>query len=144
VGWRRLVFDLHGALGFWTFAILLMWGLTGGYFVFPQPFRAAIELFTPINPPRSVQRTSPSSTVAVHISAPNPLPRRRPLTLGARILRVFSFAHYGNFGGWGVKLLWVILGFAPAILFATALVMWFNRVLAPAMRRFRRHTSGTF
>jgi uncharacterized iron-regulated membrane protein len=116
-GWKRFVFDLHNALGFWTFAVLLMWGLTGGYFVFPQPFRAAITLFTPIDAPRG-------------------FPRRRPLTtLGARILRGFSLAHYGNFGGWGVKILWVILGLAPAVLFSTALVMWYSRVLAPAMRR---------
>jgi uncharacterized iron-regulated membrane protein len=118
-GWKRFVFDLHGVLGFWTFAVLLMWGLTGGYFVFPQPFRAAINFFTPIGAPL----------------------RRRPLTLGARILRGFSFAHYGNFAGWEIKLLWVILGLAPAVLFWTALVMWWNRVLAPALRRFRRRQS---
>jgi uncharacterized iron-regulated membrane protein len=118
-GWKRFVFDLHSIVGFWTFAVLLMWGLTGGYFVFPQPFRAAITLFTPIDAPRA-------------------FPRRRSLTLGARILRGFSQAHYGTFGGWGVKILWVILGLAPAVLFSTALVMWYSRVLAPAMRRWRR------
>jgi uncharacterized iron-regulated membrane protein len=143
VGWKRFIFDLHGALGFWTFAVLLMWGLTGGYFVFPQPFRAAIEIFTPINPPSTLQPAAPrllsatpdhgSSTVVL-----NPRPRRRPLTLGGRILRGFSFAHYGNFGGWGVKMLWVILGLAPTVLFSTALLMWYSRVLAPAVRRLRR------
>jgi uncharacterized iron-regulated membrane protein len=134
VGWKRLVFDLHGALGFWTFAVLFMWGLTGGYFVFPQPFRAAIEVFTPINPPPVARSAalSPSS------AAGKPLPRRRILTTGGRILRGFSFAHYGNFGGWEVKALWVILGLAPGILFCSALIMWFNRVLAPAARRLQR------
>jgi uncharacterized iron-regulated membrane protein len=134
VGWKRLVFDLHSAVGFWTFAVLLMWGVTGGYFVFPQPFRAAITFFTPIDAPRLLTATPdrlPSTT------APRPFPRRRPLTLGAKILRGFSFAHYGNFGGWGVKMLWVILGLAPAVLFSTALVMWWSRVVAPAMRRPR-------
>ncbi len=109
--WKRFIFDLHGVVGFWTFAVLLMWGLTGGYFVFPEPFRAAINFFTPIGAPR------------------------RPPTLGSRILRGFSFAHYGNFAGWEVKLLWVILGLAPAVLFSTALLMWYNRVLAPALCR---------
>jgi uncharacterized iron-regulated membrane protein len=56
--------------------------------------------------------------------------------LGAKILRGFSNAHYGNFGGWVVKLLWVILGLAPVVLLSTALVMWYGRVLGPAMRRF--------
>ncbi len=132
VGWKRFVFDLHGALGVWTFAILLMWGLTGGYFVFPQPFRAAINFFTPINTPAAFQPSTPIPLGAA------PRPFRRSFTLGVRILRGFSFAHYGNFGGWGVKLLWVILGLAPAVLFGTALLMWFNRVLAPAVRRMRR------
>jgi len=127
VGWKRFVFDLHSAVGFWTFAVLLMWGLTGGYFVFPEPFRAAIAFFTPITAPPAFQ-TAARSVV----------PRRPPLTLGAQILRGFSNAHYGTFGGWGVKVLWVILGLAPAVLFSTALLMWSSRVLAPAMRRLRR------
>jgi uncharacterized iron-regulated membrane protein len=130
-GWKRFVFDLHSALGFWTFAILLMWGVTGGYFVFPQPFRAAISVFTPIDAPRLLQPTAP-------ITGPRPFPRRRPLTTGAKILRGFSAAHYGTFGGWGVKMLWVILGLVPVVLFSTALVMWYSRVLAPAMRRLRK------
>jgi uncharacterized iron-regulated membrane protein len=137
VGWKRFVFDLHGALGFWTFAVLLMWGLTGGYFVFPQPFRAAITLFTPIDAPPALRPAAPSLVSATVVGGKLP-PRRRPLTLGARILRGFSLAHYGNFGGWGVKTLWVILGLAPAVLFSTALLMWYSRVLAPAMRRLRR------
>ncbi len=141
-GWKRFVFDLHSVVGFWTFAVLLMWGLTGGYFVFPQPFRAAITLFTPINPPTLVQ---PSLQPATPNRSPSavagrPFPRRRPLTLGARILRGFSNAHYGTFGGWGVKVLWVILGLAPAILFSTALVMWYSRVFGPALRHLRRRS----
>jgi uncharacterized iron-regulated membrane protein len=123
-GWKRFVFDLHGAVGIWTFAVLLMWGVTGGYFVFPQPFRAAISFFTPITAPAF----QPGGRGAVP----------RPLILGTRILRGFSLAHYGNFGGWGFKTLWVILGLAPAVLFSTALLMWSSRVLAPAMRRLRR------
>ena len=130
-GWKRFVFDLHSVVEFWTFAILLMWGVTGGYFVFPQPFRAAITVFTPIDAPRAFQPPAPAA-------GPRPFPRRRPLTPGAKILRGFSFAHYGNFGGWGVKTLWVILGLVPAILFSTALLMWCSRVLAPALRRLRR------
>jgi hypothetical protein len=118
-----------------------MWGLTGGYFVFPQPFRAAINLFTPIIPPPAPQAApnllSPSPDRLQSAAGPRPLPRRRPLTLGAKILRGFSNAHYGTFGGRGVKILWVILGLAPAVLFSTALVMWYSRVLAPALRRFR-------
>ncbi|MEQ1884334.1 MAG: PepSY-associated TM helix domain-containing protein, partial [Bryobacteraceae bacterium] len=50
-GWKRLNFDMHSSVGFWTFLILFVWGMTGGYFVFPEPFRAAVNTFAPINPP---------------------------------------------------------------------------------------------
>ena len=169
VGWKRLNFDLHSAVGFWTFLILFMWGMTGGYFVFPEPFRAVINYFTPIDAPRlpAPQGTVPQGTVrqgaapqgnplrAGAASAPQvvaggtpvaprgPFPRRRrPLTRGGKILQWFSFLHYGNFGGWPVKALWTLLGFAPVALYVTALVMWWNRVLSPALRRSRRSQRG--
>jgi len=142
-GWKRLIFDLHSAVGFWTFALVFMWGVTGGYFVFPEPFRAAIEYFTPINPPRAPQPLQVQPAPQAPPGPPAfPLRRRRgPLTLGQKILRGFSLAHYGSFAGWPVKVLWVILGFAPVILFITAAMMWWNRILGPAWRRARAKLS---
>jgi uncharacterized iron-regulated membrane protein len=131
VGWKRFNWDLHSAIGFWTVSLILVWALTGAYFVFPDPFRAAVELFTPINPPR----IGPAVAGAVLGLRRGPRP---PLTTGQKILRGFSFAHYGNFGGWPVKALWVILGLAPPALFVTGLLMWWNRVLGPAARKFLR------
>jgi uncharacterized iron-regulated membrane protein len=136
-GWKRLVFDLHSAAGIWTLAFLFMWGMTGGYFVFPDPFRATVNYFAPVNPPRPPQRA------AAGASAPAPpMPRtgrqRRPLTTGGKILRGFSAAHYGTFGGWPVKTLWFLVGLVPLVLVATSLLMWWNRVLNPALRRWRR------
>jgi len=158
VGWKRLNFDLHSSIGFWTFLILFVWGMTGGYFVFPEPFRAVINTFAPINPPPLPRPQTPAPAAAAPV---NPLPgaqqasaaapqnapiiirrQRRPLTTGGKILRGFSSAHYGNFGGWPVKALYVILGFAPALLFGTALIMWWNRVLAPIARRWRHGWEG--
>jgi uncharacterized iron-regulated membrane protein len=192
VGWKRFNFDLHSSVGFWTFLILFVWGMTGGYFVFPEPFRAVINTFAPINPPLpSAQAASQTSAQAAKQTTPqtggasvNPRPgtqpaaprtaaapgtapaagtapapgsasfsasaaapsngpiilrrRRRPLTTGGKILQWFSFLHYGNFGGWPLKVLYVILGLAPALLFGTALIMWWNRVLAPMSRRWKR------
>lgn len=148
VGWKRMTWDLHSAMGFWSFAILFMWGATGFYFVFPQPFRAAIELFTPIIAPANaplppqasgVQATPLQATPQGSVSFPPARPRRRrPLTLGGKILRDFSLAHYGNFAGWPLKALWVALGFVPAVLWGSALVMWWNRVIGPWVRRLRR------
>jgi len=28
-GWKRINFDIHSALGFWSLLILLLWGVTG-------------------------------------------------------------------------------------------------------------------
>ena len=44
--------------------------------------------------------------------------------------------HFGTFGGWPVRMLWSVLGLAPAVLFASGFVMWWNRVLGPWWRRF--------
>ncbi len=158
VPWRKLTFDLHSAVGFWTFAVIFMWGATGAYFVFPQPFRTVIEWFTPINPPPlppapfvsglNSKQTPPqgysksgnvpgAAGVTQGFGRMTPRRPRRPPTKGQLILRGFSNAHYGTFGGWPVRALWILLGFAPAILYVTALVMWWNRVLSPALRRAR-------
>lgn len=143
VGWKRMNWDLHSAVGVWSFALIFMWGATGFYFVYPQPFRATIELFTPIIAPNNVPPRAPQPQIqrppqGSSTSSFAPPRRRRPLTLGGKILRDFSSLHYGNFGGWPLKALWVLLGFTPVVLVGSALVMWWNRVLWPAMKRFRR------
>jgi uncharacterized iron-regulated membrane protein len=42
VSWRaplpRIIWDLHSALGFWSFLFVLVWGISGIYFAFPQLF----------------------------------------------------------------------------------------------------------
>jgi uncharacterized iron-regulated membrane protein len=42
VDWRapfaRITWDLHSALGFWCFVFILVWGVSGIYFSFPQLF----------------------------------------------------------------------------------------------------------
>ena len=42
VNWRanfpRMNWDLHSAFGFWCFAFVLLWGVSGFYFAFPQAF----------------------------------------------------------------------------------------------------------
>lgn len=44
-GWRRINYDLHSAAGFWAFVLVLMWGATGTYFLFPDSFQKALGLF---------------------------------------------------------------------------------------------------
>ena len=48
VDWRahfaRISWDLHSALGFWCFFFILVWGVSGIYFSFPEPFNALFFL----------------------------------------------------------------------------------------------------
>jgi uncharacterized iron-regulated membrane protein len=48
VSWRsnfaRVTWDLHSALGFWCFLFVLLWGLSGFYFAFPDLFAALLFL----------------------------------------------------------------------------------------------------
>jgi uncharacterized iron-regulated membrane protein len=41
------MWDLHSALGFWCFLFVLVWGISGIYFAFPQAFNTAFGLFDP-------------------------------------------------------------------------------------------------
>lgn len=51
VNWRsvfaRFSWDLHSALGFWGFLFVLMWGVSGFYFSFPNIVNAAFGFFDP-------------------------------------------------------------------------------------------------
>jgi uncharacterized iron-regulated membrane protein len=51
VNWRsffaRFTWDLHSAVGFWGFFLVLMWGFTGFYFCFPQPVNLLSGLIDP-------------------------------------------------------------------------------------------------
>jgi uncharacterized iron-regulated membrane protein len=42
----RINWDLHSALGFWCFFFVLLWGISGIYFSFPQWFNALLLLDT--------------------------------------------------------------------------------------------------
>lgn len=47
--WRRINWDLHSAIGFWTSALLLMWAATGAYFAFPAEFRAVVNALSTLS-----------------------------------------------------------------------------------------------
>ena len=115
-GWKRFNWDLHSALGFWTFAFSFMWGITGIYVVYQWPFQRLVGLF--IVPDLFHPRQSPDN----------------------RILIWLTRLHFGNFGpgDWPLKIVWVVIGLAPALLFVTSVLMWWNRVLRPSARQARR------
>lgn len=58
-----------------------------------------------------------------------------------RVLRWATYAyavHFGSFGGVSTKILWVLLGIFPAGLWATGLLLWWNRGLRLQWKQFGR------
>ena len=103
--WRRLTWSLHSAFGFWTLLFIFMWGCTGIYLAFPEPFAAVVDYLEPFDPENFDPR------------------------VGDRVLYWFAYLHFGRFGGWSTKLLWALVGFVPPAMFATGALMWWNRVI---------------
>ena len=102
---------LHSALGFWTFLFLFMWALTGIYLSIPIVFNNAVDFLEPLNAPS------------------------KSLRFGDRLLYWMAQAHFGRFSGIPVKIIWTVIGLAPAALFVTGTVMWWKRVLKPWLGR---------
>lgn len=47
-GWRRVNFDLHRALGFWTIVIVSFWGISGVYFGWPGETKRLVDRISPL------------------------------------------------------------------------------------------------
>ncbi|MGV3721940.1 MAG: PepSY-associated TM helix domain-containing protein [Actinomycetota bacterium] len=60
---------------------------------------------------------------------------------GPRLLNLRYPLHIGNYGGWVVRILYVLVGLTPALLFTTGCLMWWNRHWVP--RRRRRASAAT-
>lgn len=61
-GWRRINFDLHSALGFWTLSMICMWAVSGIYFAWPDWIFQFVNGISPVisaRPP--VIRVSPAA-----------------------------------------------------------------------------------
>ena len=57
--WKRVNWDLHSAVGFWTVSLVMMWAVTGVYFAFPAAFRSTVNRISPITVTRT-PRSNPS------------------------------------------------------------------------------------
>jgi len=112
-GWKRINFDLHAALGFWGLLVLFLWGFTGIYFAFPEPFMRVVDYFEP-----------PDQALGT----------RQGDAFIAWLVRM----HFGRYGGMGVRITYVIIGLLPTVMFVTGAVMWWKR----PRRATRRETAG--
>lgn len=151
--WKRLNWDLHTVIGFWMFAFVFIWGVTGVYLVFPTPFQVVVNHFSKLQiyaPLTSSVETPPEiqapiiqvadqMKTAASPGPPAPRRRRRPPrgSNGDVFLRWFYYLHFGNFADWEGKAAWVVLGLTPPFLFVTGFIMWWNRVLSREARAAR-------
>jgi uncharacterized iron-regulated membrane protein len=112
-GWpektRRFVQRLHVSFGFWSLPMALVWGLTAIYFAFPDPFIWLVDSL-----------------------GGDPSDPSRPADVA---LRTVVYWHFGRFGGMTGRLIWVVIGLIPGVLFVTGFIMWL-------MRRQRRHRAA--
>lgn len=109
---RPKLWQLHSFIGFWTLLLMLAWGVSGFQIGFPRALDPLIDLFDgDLND------------------------FERPTAL----LRFFRNVHFARFGGgtwanWG----WILVSFAPTVLFVSGFVLWWKRVVlrkrAPASR----------
>jgi len=126
VGWRRFNWDLHSAMGFWSFGFIVVFAVSGLYLAYPESFHASADWLDPPNNTTSGLRFVDSA------------------------LAWLAYSHFGRINGIGLfcagpglcdqttKAVWALFGTAPAAMFVTGTIMWWNRVL-----RRRRTASST-
>jgi uncharacterized iron-regulated membrane protein len=117
VGWRRFTWDLHSVIGFWLFAFILLFGLSGVYLGNPQFFQDLADRLQP------------------------PTDANAGVRMVDRVIYWLAYLHFGRINGIGIpcrgpglcdqatKVVWALAGLAPAAMFVTGAVMWWNRVL---------------
>ena len=96
-GWRRGVWELHGAVGIWAWLWLAMWSATGLYFAYSTPFREAVNAVSPLTVVRAPQ-SAPPAAGAADVSAEMLVARVLQAAAGATPARlVMPFGERGTF-----------------------------------------------
>jgi uncharacterized iron-regulated membrane protein len=123
VGWRRFTWDLHSMIGFWTLGFIVLFALSGAYLGNPQVFQDIADRLEPLTDANADSR------------------------IVDKVIYWLAYLHFGRINGIGIpcrgpglcdqatKLVWAVAGLAPAVMFVTGIVMWWNRVLRKKLRR---------
>lgn len=116
LSWPRTTWHLHSAIGFWTSAFTLVFALSGAYLCFPETFQSVADRI-------------------------EPAPDDNALRITDQVIYWLAYLHFGRINGIGIpcdgpgicdqltKAVWAIFGLAPAVMFISGAVMWWNRVL---------------
>ncbi|MEQ1581524.1 MAG: PepSY-associated TM helix domain-containing protein [Steroidobacteraceae bacterium] len=117
LGWRRFNWDLHSAIGIWSYLFIVTFALSGLYLSTPETFHGWADRLFPQSGPAQDLRWIDTA------------------------LSWLAFSHFGRINGIGLpcdgpglcdqatKATWAIFGLAPAAMFTTGSLMWWNRVL---------------
>ena len=116
-GWRRFTWSLHGMIGFWSLGFILLFGVSGIYLGNPELFQDLADRIEPLTDANARTRTVD------------------------QVIYWLAYLHVGRINGIGllcrgpglcdftIKLIWAVFGLAPAAMFVTGAVMWWNRVV---------------
>jgi uncharacterized iron-regulated membrane protein len=116
VGWKRFVWHSHSMIGFWSLGFTMVFGVSGVYLGFPGLFQDLADRLEP-------------ATAA-----------NDGLRIVDRVIYWLAFLHFGRINGIGIpcsgpglcdqttKAIWALFGLAPAAMFVTGAIMWWNRV----------------
>ena len=104
---------------------MLVFGVSGAYLSIPQPLQNLADRLEP------------------------PTAANAGLRIGDRVIYWLAFLHFGRINGIGIpcggpgfcdqttKAIWALFGLAPAAMFVTGAIMWWNRVLRPRLAHGR-------
>jgi uncharacterized iron-regulated membrane protein len=124
VGWQRFIWCLHSMLGFWTFGFVLLFGISGAYLCYPEPFQNFADRMEPLTDANARTR------------------------IVDQVIYWLAYLHIGRINGIGipckgpglcdqtVKLMWAVFGLTPAAMFVTGAMMWWNRVVRKKLRNW--------
>ena len=116
-GWQRVIWSLHGAIGFWSLGVILLFAVSGAYLSSPELFQNLADRIEPLTEANARTRTVD------------------------QVIYWLAYLHFGRINGIGIpcrgpglcdaatKLTWAVAGLAPAGMFLTGALMWWNRVL---------------
>jgi len=119
VGWKRLTWELHSVIGFWSLGFILLFALSGLYLGIPEPIQDLADRLEPLTAANAGTR------------------------IGDRVIYWLAYLHFGRINGIGIpcsgpglcdqttKAIWALFGMAPAVMLVTGAMMWWNRVLRP-------------
>ena len=123
VGWKRWNWHLHSMIGFWSLAFTLVFAVSGIYLGFPETFQNFADWLQP------------------------PTAANAGVRIVDKVVYWLAFLHFGRILGIGIpcsgpgvcdqatKATWAIFGAAPAAMFVTGGIMWWNRVVRPRLAK---------